>query len=221
MAQPAKKIDYPRFCSIDEYFKLATDSVEKLEFRGHKSFPLRGELVAMAGGTEHHALIVGNVGGALWGRLRGKPYRLYASEFRVGVRGYPTYTYTDGHVICGPTQLDDRDPTGQTAMNPRLIIEVISPTSEAYDRGAKFKRYMQAESLQEYVLVSQDEPRIEVFFRQPGGTWLLTPYTGTDAIAALRSIDVELPLSEVYLNVVFPPDPDQPADPEPVPESPL
>ena len=211
MGDPAKKTEYPRDCTLEEYFKLADQSLEKLEYRGNRVFPLRGELVAMAGGTEYHGLIVGNFGGALWGRLRGKPCRFYASEFRVGVRNYPTFTYTDGHVICGPTQFDDRDPTHQTALNPTLIVEVLSPSTEAYDRGAKFKRYMHAESLQEYVLVSQEEPRVEVFYRQQGGTWLLTPYVGTAAVLSLRSIQVELPLSEVYLNVTFPPDVENPA----------
>jgi Uma2 family endonuclease len=213
MGRPAKQIEHPRFCSLDEYFKLAADSLEKLEFRGNRGFPLRGELVAMAGGTEYHALIIANVGGELRNRLRGKPCRYYASEFRIGVRSYPTFTYTDGHVICGPTVLDDRDPTHQTALNPTLIVEVISESTEAYDRGAKFKRYMHAESLQEYVLVSQQEPRVEVFFRQTDGTWLLTHYAGITATAALRSIGVDLPLAEVYLNVVFPPEVDPPANP--------
>jgi Uma2 family endonuclease len=213
MGQPAKQIEHPRYCSLEEYFKLAAESVDKLEYRGNRVFPLRGELVAMAGGTEYHGLIVANVGGEIRNRLRGKPCRLYASDFRIGVRSYPTFTYTDGHVICGPTILDDRDPTNQTALNPTLIVQVLSESTEAYDRGAKFKRYMHAESLQEYVLVSQEELRVEVFYRQPGGTWLLTPYTGITTVASLRSIEIELPLAEVYLNVVFPPEVDQPSNP--------
>jgi Uma2 family endonuclease len=206
MGEPANKTEYPRYCSLEEYFKLAADSLEKLEFRGNRMFPLRGELVAMARGTEYHGLIVANVGGEIRNRLRDKPCRFYASDFRIGVRSYPTFTYTDGHVICGPTIFDDRDPTNQTAMNPTLIVEVLSESTEAYDRGAKFKRYMHAESLQEYVLVSQHEPRIEVFYRQSDGTWLLTHYVGTTAVASLRSIQIDLPLAEAYLNVTFPPD---------------
>jgi Uma2 family endonuclease len=212
MGEPARKLNYPRYCSLDEYFKLADGSLDKLEYRGILGFPLRGEIVAMAGGTEFHGLIVANVGGELRDRLRGKPCRFYASDFRVGVRHYPTFTYTDGFVICGPTQFDDRDPTHQTAMNPTLIVEVLSPSTEAYDRGEKFGRYMHAESLQEYVLVSQHQARVEVFFRQAGGTWLLTPYVGIDSVAALRSIDVELPLAEIYLNVNFPAQRDEPSN---------
>jgi Uma2 family endonuclease len=212
MGEPAQQTEFPRFCTLDEYWPLAESSVEKLEFRGFRSFPRRGEIVCMPGGTEYHGLIIANVGGEIRHRMRGKPCRFYSSEFRIGVHGYPTYTYSDGFVICGSTVFDDRDPGGKTAVNPRLIVEVLSPTTEAYDRGAKFKRYMDAESLQEYVIVSQEEPRVEVFFRQPGGTWLLTPYSGTDAVATLRSIEVELPLAEVYLNVKFPAETIEPAE---------
>ena len=204
MEQPVTVREPPRFCTPDEYFPLAEASDVKLEYRGGPMFPRGGMVVAMAGGSEMHGLIIGNVGGALWGRLRKSPCRYYSSDFRVGVRGYPTYTYTDGHVICGPTQLDERDPTGKTALNPRVVVEVQSPTTAGYDFHEKFVRYMAAESLQEYVLVAQKEPRVFVMFRQADGTWQLTPYQGLDAVARLRSIDVELPLSEVYLNVVFP-----------------
>ena len=197
----------PRYCTLDEYFRLAEASLEKLEYRGGLVVPLGGEVVAMAGGTENHGLVIGNVGGELRDRLRGTPCRYYPTDFRIGIRGYPTYTYTDGHVICGPTRLDDRDPTGQTATNPTLVVEVLSPSTEAYDRGGKFVRYMQAESLREYVLVSADEPRVDVFFRQADGTWLFTPTVGTQAVARLRSLDIDLPLAEVYLNVAFPPPP--------------
>jgi Uma2 family endonuclease len=170
MGQPAEQTPFPRFCSLDTYFQLAAESSVKLEYRGHQVFPPRGEIVAMAGGTEYHGLIVGNVGGEIRSRLRGKPCRFYASDFRIGVRNYPTYTYSDGQVICGPTQLDDRDPTNQTALNPTLILEVPSPTTEAYDRGGKFDRYAHCDSMQEYVVVSQTTPSVHVFFRQPGGT---------------------------------------------------
>ncbi len=148
---------------------------------------------------------MGNIGGELRGRLRGKPCRYYPADQRIGVRGYPTYTYSDGVVICGPTVLDERDKTNRTVRNPRLIVEVLSESTEGYDRGGKFTRYMQAESLQEYVLVEQGQPHVQVFFRQSDGTWLLTPYAGLDAVVKLRSIEVELPLTEVYLNVAFPP----------------
>ena len=194
----------PRYCTLDEYFKLAEASLDKLEYRGGRAVPLGGEVVAMAGGVEDHGLVIVNVGGELRHRLRGAECRYYPSDVRIGVRGHPTYTYSDGHVICGPTVLDDCDPTGQTALNPRLIVEVLSPTTEAYDRGGKFARYMHAESFQEYVLVSVNEPPVDVLFRQADGTWLLTPCVGLDAVAPLRSFGIDLPLAEVYLNVAFP-----------------
>jgi Uma2 family endonuclease len=88
--------------------------------------------------------------------------------------------------------------------NPRLIVEVLSPSTEAYDRGEKVERYRQLESLEEYVLVSVEACRVETFFRQPYGVWLLTPVSGLNAIAKLRSIEIELPLAEVYAGVEFP-----------------
>jgi Uma2 family endonuclease len=208
-----------RRCTLDDYWQLADKCADKLEFRGISEYSRIGECRVIDADGESHSLITANFGGELWSRLRGKPCRLYASDFRIGIHGYPTYTYSDGFVICGPTVFDDRDPTGKTALNPQLIVEVISPTTEAYDRGAKFKRYMDAESLQEYVLVSQHEARVEVFFRQPGGSWLLTPYVGLDSAAVLHSLGFDLPLAEIYLNVVFPPvedgaiPKDPPADP--------
>lgn len=205
MSQAASNLTFPRICTLDEYFKLAEESIEKLEFRGNSVFPLRGEVVAMAGGTEYHSLIVGNVGGELWSRIRDTSCRYYATGFRIGIRGWPTYTYSDGMVICGPTQFDDRDSTWQTALNPKLIVEVLSPSTQGYDRTQKFDRYMHIESLREYLLVSQDEPRVMVFFRQTDGTWLLSPFEELDAVVRLRSIEVELPMSEIYLNVAFSP----------------
>ena len=88
--------------------------------------------------------------------------------------------------------------------NPRLIVEVLSPSTEAYDRGDKFDRYRQLESLEEYVLVSVEARRVETFFRQADGVWLLTPVSGLNATAKRRSLEVELPLAEVYAGVEFP-----------------
>lgn len=194
----------PRFCTLDEYFRLDDASPERLEYRGDRAVPLGGEVVAMAGGTEAHGLIIANINGAAWARLRGTPCRYYSTEFRIGVAGYPTYTYADGLVICGPTQHDARDPTNRTATNPTVVVEVLSPSTEGYDRGGKFIRYMGAPSCKEYVLVAQDQPWVHVFHRQPDGTWLMTPYAGLDVTVKLRSIGVELPMSEIYLNVTFP-----------------
>jgi Uma2 family endonuclease len=120
-------------------------------------------------------------------------------------------------VICGPVQKDPEDITGQTATNPRLIVEVLSPSTEAYDRGEKFRFYREIESLEEYVLISQNDARVETFFRQADGTWLFSAFNGIHSKATLRSLGVELPLAEVFAGVEFEeqqiPQPDAQANP--------
>jgi Uma2 family endonuclease len=219
MAVPAKKLEltFPHYCTVEEYFQLCEQTDEKLEYLGSFAVPRGGMAVAMAGASEDHKLITSNVGGELRARLRGTPCRAYGPDAKVGVRDYPSYVHPDAMVICGPTEYDERDTSGQTAAIPRLIVEVLSPTSEAYDRGEKFQRYMASQSLEEYVLVTQREPRVELFSRHPGGGWLLMHYVGLDAVAHLRSVDVELPLAEVFLSVAFPAAPEAVADRSPAP----
>ena len=113
--------------------------------------------------------------------------------------------YPDVPVVCGPSEYDERDPDRRTIVNPRLIVEVLSPTTEAYDRGEKFSRYMHLPAFQEYVLVTQDRPRVESLLRQADGSWSFTHADGLDATLRLRSVDVDLPLRAVYADVTFPP----------------
>lgn len=106
------------------------------------------------------------------------------------------FTYPDVVVVCGEPRLADEHL--DTLLNPTLLIEVLSPSTEAYDRGKKFEHYRTIESLAEYLLVAQDEPRIEQFVRQPDGHWLFTAIAGLPATILLPSIRCELSLSEVY-----------------------
>jgi len=123
------------------------------------------------------------------------------SDLRVWVAPAGLYTYPDVVVVCGePRYADDRR---DTLLNPLLIIEVLSPSTEAYDRGFKSAQYRALESLQEYALVSQSEPRAEVFRPQPGGHWLLSEFVGLEAVCRLEGVDVSVALSEVYDNVIF------------------
>lgn len=184
--------------SIEEYLKLERDASEKHEY-------FDGEIDARAGGTEQHSLIITNLIVALHPRLRGKSCRLYESNLRVRIPRTPAYAYPDLSVVCGPTQFDEEDGNRTTIVNPRVLIEVLSPSTELYDRGRKFQRCLQLESLEEYVLVSQEAPAIETFFRRGDGTWVFTPANGLAATSPLRSLDVELPLAEVYAGVGFPP----------------
>jgi Uma2 family endonuclease len=183
--------------TVDEYLHMEQDAAEKHEYRD-------GEIIAMAGGSANHSLIIANVCGELRNRLKGSPCRAYESNLRVRITRKTLYSYPDTTVICGPTKIDPDDSTGETVLNPKLIVEVLSPSTEGFDRGEKFGRYILLDTLEEYVLVSQDKPRVEAFYRQGDGTWLFTYFDGREAVATLRSLRVELPLTEVYAGVELP-----------------
>jgi len=195
--------ELPRRDTLEEYFKLARESEEKLEY-------IDGQVVAMAGGTYNHSLICANTVGELRNGLKGKPCQVLESNLRIGIRRAGRYTYPDIPVVCGEPEFDPKDE--ETITNPRLLIEVLSPSTERSDRGEKFLRYRMLESLQEYVLIAQDRPQVETYYRHPDGGWLLMTYTGLTATIKLRSVDVDLPLSEIYAGVKFPPEED-PAKP--------
>jgi Uma2 family endonuclease len=120
--------------------------------------------------------------------------------------GRPKFVYPDITVICGEPISDAEDTQGETYLNPTAIVEVLSPTTERYDRKGKFDRYRAVESFREYVLISQEAARVELFHRQPDGTWSFDVAVGLDSVARFRSLDVEVPLTEIYTGVTFPPE---------------
>jgi Uma2 family endonuclease len=183
--------------TVDEYLRRERDSVEKHEFDD-------GRIIALAGGTRRHALIAANTLAALHGRLKGTPCLPYGSDLRIRVAGRPKYVYPDVSVICGEAQADPEDPHGESFLNPRLIVEVLSPSTEKRDRGPKFDCYREMPSFREYVLIEQDAPRVELSCRHPDGTWLFDVAVGIEAVARLRSMDIDLPLAELYANAEFP-----------------
>lgn len=163
-----------------------------------------GHIYAMSGGSYQHFQIIGNITAELHARLKQRPCAVGSSDLRLRVSPDGLYTYPDVIVICGdPRFADDRR---DTLMNPALIVEVLSPSTEAYDRGFKSAQYRTVESLEEYALVSQAEPRVEVFRRQPGGHWLLSEAVGLDAVCHFDCLDCAIPLSEIYAKVSFSPD---------------
>ena len=157
-------------------------------------------MFAMAGGSPKHSRIKTNVLTQLNLLLKGKPCVPYDSDLRIRCRT-GLYTYPDTSVICGELEFDDDQK--DTVLNPTLIVEVLSKTTEAYDRGKKFNHYSTIPALREYVLVSQDEPTMQCFLRNDDGTWTLTSATGMDRTLKLKSIDVELPLAAVFDRVDF------------------
>jgi Uma2 family endonuclease len=140
--------------------------------------------------------------GELYNALRGTSYRLIASDLRIRVAPDGLYTYPDLSAFCREPQFADNEK--DTLLNPTLIVEVLSPSTEAYDRGFKAAQYRKITSLQEYVLVSQDEARVEVFCRQESGRWLLSEWTGTDATCRFNSIDQSVTLAAIYEGAIWP-----------------
>lgn len=164
-----------------------------------KSEYLNGEMWAMSGATESHTVIVSNLIRELGNQFKGRPCRVYGPDMRVQVDTTGLYTYPDVTLICGERRfLDDRR---DTLLNPLVIIEVLSPSTADYDRGAKFAHYRQLASLQEYVLVAQDERHIMHYLRQADNRWLLEEFQGRDDVIELPSVTCRLPLIEVYENI--------------------
>lgn len=166
-----------------------------------KSEYFQGEVFAMAGGTAVHSLISMNVTAELRDRLKGRDCTLYNSDLRVKVSESGLYTYPDGSVVCGQPQFEDAD----TLLNPLVLIEVLSPASESYDRGRKFEFYRQIASLSTYLLVSQEAPRVEQFVRQQDSQWLWNEAHGMESCLHLSVLAIDLRLEEVFAQVTFEP----------------
>jgi Uma2 family endonuclease len=177
-----------------EYLDLERASEHKSEF-------LNGEIFAMGGASARHALIVVNTSAELRNLLRDRACTVYSTDLRVRASYEGLYSYPDVIVVCGePSFIDD---TFDTLTNPLLIVEVLSPTTKNYDRGEKFEQYRKIEDLKEYLLVGQDQPHVEHYFKQPDGTWLFSEVERRDSTVHLPSLDCRLSLAEVYAKVDF------------------
>lgn len=157
---------------------------------------VRGEIFAMAGASEAHNTITLNVAVALRNQLRGGPCRAYASDMRVQVDARRSYVYPDVVVVCGERRFEDDQV--DTLLNPTLVVEVLSPSTEAFDRGAKAEYYRQIPSVQEYVLIAQDRIHVEQYTRATSGAWTLREFASHSEVIVLSSIDVSLPVDEAY-----------------------
>jgi Uma2 family endonuclease len=166
---------------------------------GYKSEYFAGEIFAMSGASEQHNLIVANVVATLHTQFRNRPCKVYASDMRVKVSPTGLYTYPDVVALYSEPRFDDDQK--DTLLNPTVIIEVLSPSTEAYDRGDKFGHYRKLASLTEYVLISQEKIHIERYVRQPDNQWLLSETSGLHDTVQLPSINCTLVLDEVYEKV--------------------
>jgi Uma2 family endonuclease len=165
-----------------------------------KSEYLDGHIYDMAGATRAHNLVAGNIFGEIRSQLKGRTCEAYIGDMKVRVPSSRLYTYPDVAVACGEIQFED-DET-DVLLNPVVLIEVLSPSTEAYDRGRKFERYREIESLQEYILIAQDRVSVEHYLRR-GGEWAFKSYLDRNDRIALPSIDCAILLSEIYLGLEF------------------
>jgi len=183
----------PRF-TLGEYLARERVEVTKSEF-------YRGEIFAMAGGSIRHNRICANLIINLGRRLQGSTCQVTTSDQRIRIPAVDLSTYPDISIICGEPQPDTADT--QAIVNPRVIFEVLSKSTEGYDRGKKFDFYRELDSLQEFMLVSQEEPHVERNVRQPNGSWLLTVFKGMDSELVFSSLSISLPFAEIYDRVEF------------------
>jgi Uma2 family endonuclease len=174
--------------SHEEYFALEQSEDQRYEYHA-------GEVFAMAGGSESHALIAMNLGAALVNALRNKPCRVYGSDMKLHIARHDLFCYPDVQVLCERGVRHTH-----SVENPVLIVEVLSPSTESYDRGLKFERYRDIESLAYYVLIDATRRHVDLFERESAESWRLTAPENRLTFAAL---DAEIEVDEIYRQVEF------------------
>lgn len=182
------------FYTPEEYLRLEENSPEKHEY-------YQGEIFSRAGGTPRHNFLVANIGAELNFGLRGKDCTPYSSDLRILVRSNGLYTYADISVVCGETDLAPE--RNDTITNPVLVVEVLSPSTEKYDRSQKFELYRGLESLKDYLLVDQSRVYIELYTRSGSDTWLLQTFTSLSQTVTLVSVNLAIPVASLYDKVKF------------------
>jgi len=182
--------------TIEEYVELLKNSDERFEY-------FDGEVVAMAGGKFAHGAIAANIVRHLGNRVADHPCQVLGGDVALKVPTAPPFRFPDGSVVCGERLIEGFQGI-EMLVNPLLIIEVLLPTTEIYDREGKFLAYQSIESFQEYLLVAQDRPHVTHYVRQPNDKWLRADIIGLDSDVRLESLDVTLPLAEIYWRINFP-----------------
>jgi Uma2 family endonuclease len=190
MASAAKITRY----TPEQYLEMERNAEFKSEYDD-------GFITAMAGASAQHNVIAGNMHGEIRTQLKNRRCVVYMSDVRLLVSPTGLYTYPDVMALCGEPQFEGEEP--KTLLNPTTIVEVLSDSTESYDRGRKFGHYRRLPSLCEYVLITQDEVKVERYVRQ-GDDWILTELSHLDDLLRLPSIDCEVPLREIYAKVAIP-----------------
>ena len=179
---------------MEQYAALEDEATYKSEF-------IAGRIYAMSGGTPKHSAIAANISGEMRNLFKKGPCQVYNSDLRVGIMPLDVETYPDVTLVCGELHVNPFDKN--SVINPSVIFEVLSPSTEAYDRGEKWARYRRLDSLEEYLLVSQDRPQVEQYIRQEDGTWKFTYVEGLEAASTVTVLGVTLSLTEVYDKITF------------------
>ena len=180
--------------------RLIPEDYLALERRAeYKSEYFNGEIFAMAGASREHNQISVNLVRVLGNQLLDKPCSVYSSDMKVRIEKARKYTYPDLVIACQTERFEDEH--RDVLLNPVVIVEILSDSTEAYDRGRKFEHYRHLESLVEYVLIAQQRPHVESFRRQSDQHWLLAECSGLDGTLRLESIDCDLALAEIYAKV--------------------
>ncbi len=190
--------------SVEEYLALEREAGERHEY-------LDGQIYAMAGESPEHGAICTNIGGQLYAQLRGKPCQVFSKDMKVRSGPAPKlgqttkglYSYPDLTVVCG--ELKFHDEYRDVLLNPSVVIEVLSPATEAFDRGEKWARYQTwLPGLTDYLLVSQTKARIDHFHRRAGGEWVYSLVNSLEESLRLDSVGCVLQLADVYDRIIFP-----------------
>jgi Uma2 family endonuclease len=182
------------FYTIAQYLQLERAGEQKHEYYD-------GQIFALAGSSENHNLIAAHILGILYGQVRKRPCKVYPSDMRIKVAKTKLYTYPDISIVCGTALFDDAE--SDTLLNPMVIFEILSASTEKYDRGKKFEQYRTITTLQEYILVNQNNHLVEQYTRQTDNTWLLTIHDTLESQIELRSVGCTLVLADIYEGIIF------------------
>lgn len=183
-----------RYYTPEEYLALEEISEFKNEYRD-------GEIVPMAGGTTNHNEIAGNFLANFKSTMKGKGYKIYMSDVKLWLAHYRLYTYPDVMVISGTPVYEGSGTTIVT--NPLMILEVLSDSTKKHDHTNKFRMYRTIPELSEYIMVNQYEYHIEQFVKNTDGQWVLSEYESESAVLSLKSINFQIPFSDIYEGVIF------------------
>lgn len=179
--------------TAEEYLALEVESDIRNEY-------CNGEIIPMTGGTPEHNEITGNLVFLLKSALKGQPYSIFVTDQRLWIPELDLYTYPDVMMTHRPLEL--KPGRRDTVMNPILLVEVLSDSTQGYDRGNKFEAYRTIPTFQEYLLIDQYKPHVEQFVRQSENQWLFTEYRGLEAQIGLALVPVELALKDLYEGVI-------------------